>query len=181
MFLDIMHGDIKPQNVLIFRREHGDYGGKVIDFGYSTQSATENDFILVPTSWPWYAPEHSEYDRFRPNQVRKMDIFSLGMLCLWVIFERYFSGMTPLPQEARWAEPYFERVGEGDVSKQVLDNLKQDDRLVVLASQLVMDETDLSDEAQQGLMEFFNKSLSVDPDLREGKLGDLLENLLGKE
>lgn len=175
-----MHGDIKPQNILVFR-ERDSYVAKVIDFGYSTQFIAEDEFIIVPKSWPWYAPEHSEYDSFRPSQARKMDIFSLGMLCIWVIFERYFSGVAPLPSEACWAERYFRDAGGSDRSKKILNDLKRDDKLVTLASQLVAVETELTDEAQQGLTEYFNKSLPTDPDLRAHKLGDLLECLLGSE
>ena len=179
-FSDIVHGDIKPQNILVFRTNNS-YGAKVIDFGYSTQFTAEDEYILVPKSWPWFAPEHSKSDRFKPSQARKMDIFSLGMLCLWVIFERYFSGSVPLPSEACWAEHYFRQAAGSDRSKKILNDLKQDDNLVTLAAQLVTVETELTDEAQQGLTEYFNKSLPTDPNLRADKLGDLLECLLGRE
>lgn len=150
LFLDIVHGDIKPQNILIFEKSIGVYRANVIDFGYSTQFATEDDFILLPKSWPWYAPEHSKFDRFKPHQARRMDVFSLGMLWLWVMFEEYFSGLAPLPQGLHWAEHYFQTTGEIGRSKEILAELKQDNKLIMLSSRFVNAEVELSDKAQQG-------------------------------
>ncbi|OCK78127.1 kinase-like protein, partial [Lepidopterella palustris CBS 459.81] len=84
----IIHGDIKPENVLVYKDDAGAYTARVTDFGYSTRFANEDDLILVPKSWPWDAPEH-HFDSYKPYQARRMDVFMFGMLCLWVMFEKY--------------------------------------------------------------------------------------------
>ena len=58
---------------------------KVIDFGYSTLFATDSDPIIVPYSPPWTAPEQ-HHRQILPAQARKMDAYSFGMLCLWLLF-----------------------------------------------------------------------------------------------
>jgi serine/threonine protein kinase len=165
----------------------------VIDFGYSTRFVNEDDFISVPKSWPWSAPEH-DYDRLKPAQARKMDVFSFGMLCLWILFERCLSGIVPLPSEAHWAESYFQGKEKRDLSKRILEDLKQGDRLVMLAKQLVMAENELSNDTKQGdrlvmlakqlvmaenelsndtkqvLQQFFSMSLACNPNQRETDL-----------
>jgi serine/threonine protein kinase len=162
---DIIHGDIKPENVLIFKDDTGAYTAKVIDFEYSTRFAHEDDLISLPASWPWKAPEH-ESNRFMPAQARKMDVFSFGMLCLWVMFEKYLSRTVPLPKELLWVEQYFQIGEEKCLSKSVLDSLKHEDKLVLLAQQLVLAEQGLDDNKKQALQQFFDVSLVCEPHMR---------------
>ncbi|KAL8784164.1 MAG: hypothetical protein Q9213_004138 [Squamulea squamosa] len=80
----IVHGDIKPENVLIFETKSGSYVAKVADFGYSTQYAETSDLIHMPRSKPWHAPEW-HHRGFTPTQARQMDAFSFGMVVLWTL------------------------------------------------------------------------------------------------
>ena len=58
---------------------------KVTDFGYSTLFTKDSDLITMPNSPPWTAPER--YHRgIWPKEARKMDAYSFGMLCLWLLF-----------------------------------------------------------------------------------------------
>ena len=81
----VIHGDIKPENVLVFSENDGAYVAKVTDFGYSTLFTTDSDLIKMPKSWPWTAPER-HHREILPIQARKMDAYSFGMLCLWLLF-----------------------------------------------------------------------------------------------
>ena len=81
---DIVHGDIKPQNVLIFDNEEGGYIARVADFGYSSQWASPNDLVRMPRSRPWDAPEW-HHRGFTPAQAMKMDAYSFGMVVLWIL------------------------------------------------------------------------------------------------
>jgi serine/threonine protein kinase len=166
--LEIIHGDIKPENILIFKDDAGAYTARITDFGYSTRFANEDDVILMPKSRPWDAPDR--HYNCKPAQAQKMDAFSFGMLCLWVMFERYLSAIAPLPQEALWAEQYFQNKGEEHLSKRVLEDLKHEDKLVLLARQLVTAEQDIDDDKKQALQQFFSVSLVCEPDLREADL-----------
>src|SRR5438046_9225474 len=84
--IGIIHGDVKPQNILIFKDDSGNYVAKVADFGYSTQFVNDEELVKMPKSWPWNAPEH-HHRGFKPSQARKMDAYSFGILCLWLMFK----------------------------------------------------------------------------------------------
>lgn len=162
LLLAVIHGDIKPQNVLIFKDSHGTYTPRVTDFGYSTWFASEDETIGIRTSWPWNA---QEYDRcsVRPSQAKNMDVFSLGMLCLWVLFEKYFCGTTPLPQAASWAPELFAQTSN---LESILETLKHQDKLVPLAQQFLDVKTTVKTEKMIALSQFLTSALSCDPDRR---------------
>lgn len=147
-------------------KDDGEFTARVTDFGYASRFANEDDLIHVPKTEPWNALEHT-YDKVTPAQAQKMDVFSFGMLCMWVMFEKHLSGITPLPQEAHWAEQYFQGRAGKDFSQNVLKDRKQEGGLVILAHQLVMAEEDVDDERKQALKRFFNASLTSDANLRE--------------
>jgi hypothetical protein len=85
---------------------------------------------------------------------------------MWVMFEKCLSGIMPLPQEAHWAEQYFQG-GEGrHLSQRILKDLKQEGGLVMLARQLVAAEKGLDDDKKRALDRFFSASLAYDPNER---------------
>lgn len=69
--------------MLVFDKNTGGYTAKVADFGYSTRWAAPNDFIQMPRSQPWAAPEW-HHRGFTPAQATLMDTYSFGMLVLWM-------------------------------------------------------------------------------------------------
>jgi serine/threonine protein kinase len=148
---------------------NSEFTARVTDFGYATRFVNEDDRICIPKIDPWNAPEHT-YENITPAQAQKMDVFSFGMLCMWVMFEKCLSGITPLPQEAHWAEKYVHGRREKHLSQSVLKNRKQEGGLVMLAQQLVMAEKDLDDETKQVLQELFSLSLACNPSQRKTDL-----------
>lgn len=79
---EIIHGDIKPQNVLIFEDNPGDYVAKMTDFSFSTVDI-DDGLINLPFSTPWVHPEqHRNGCTF--SLAAKMDAYSFGMLCFWI-------------------------------------------------------------------------------------------------
>ncbi len=83
---------------------------KVTDFGYSTLFKNENPSVRMPRSKFWTAPEWHERE-FLPTQARRMDAYSFGMLCLWLLFYNNVSS----------ADRDFEKDME-DTSTEVLDH-----------------------------------------------------------
>lgn len=102
-----------------------------------------------------------------PAQAQSMDAFSFGMLCVWVLFEKYLSGIVPLPDEARWAERYFQGKGQLDLTKHVLKDLKNDNQLLLLIRQLVLANQAVDDKTKQVLERLFAELLSCDPENRK--------------
>ena len=129
-----------------------------MDFGYSTRFAKEDDIIDLPKSRPWDAPDSQS--NCTPAQAQKMDLFSFGMLCFWIIFEKYLSGVVPFPEEAYWAREYAQGKEENDPSRAILEDLKQEDKLTALARQLLMADKILDDEKKGALGQFFSASLA---------------------
>ncbi|KAL6690371.1 hypothetical protein J3F84DRAFT_389935 [Trichoderma pleuroticola] len=82
-----IHGDLKPDNILIFKDVEGEYSAKVADFGYSTLFAQDIDVaeVVLPTSWPWTAPEIEDCSTVTFEQAKQADLFSFGLICLWTL------------------------------------------------------------------------------------------------
>jgi serine/threonine protein kinase len=85
--LGIVHGDIKPHNILIFGNNSPHFTAKLTDFGYSRFLAPQESksFIYLPASRPWTAPEH-HHRGFNFVAAKKQDVYCFGMYSLWLIF-----------------------------------------------------------------------------------------------
>ena len=80
----IIHGDIKPSNVLVFESPVGVFSARVTDFGYSSKKQID-DYIYLPRSIPWNHPRlHSRAYTF--HDAACTDVYSLGLLCFWMFF-----------------------------------------------------------------------------------------------
>lgn len=94
--LNIVHGDLKPDNILIKKTSAG-YSGKLIDFddSYFTEAPPKQD-CLVGTP-EYFSPEQAAYIMDENEEISgstltlKSDIFTLG-----IIFCEYLTGRKPL-------------------------------------------------------------------------------------
>ncbi len=95
--LDIVHGDLKPDNILIKKTTMG-YSGKLIDFddSYFNQCPPKERDGLVGTP-EYYSPEQAAYIMDEEEEIGgetltlKSDIFTLG-----IILSEYFTGSKPI-------------------------------------------------------------------------------------
>lgn len=147
----IIHGDIKPANVLIFENDSKQYVARVADFGYSTWLGGANDLVLMPRTQYWTAPEWHHRPIHNASAV-KMDVYSFGMLCLWLLF--YHSGET--------------------AHRKFYEDLKSEKATLILAHQLVIGMTDVSDEQRSNIHQLFDLSLAIDPAKRCSYFGELV-------
>ena len=81
---DIIHGDIKPDNVLVFPRDNDGaaFVAKITDFGASCFGCAEDSFVTLGFTEQWKAPEIRQAgQQFSLEEAKKTDIFSYGKLC----------------------------------------------------------------------------------------------------
>ena len=73
---------------------------KLADFGFSALASKQ--FIRLGGSQPWVAPEYDRSERYTFDQAKLMDLYSFGMLCLWVVFKDELTEKgKQLPERAR--------------------------------------------------------------------------------
>lgn len=150
---DIVHGDLKPENVLVFKDDSRRYSARAIDFGYSTKYADEDQQLNLPISEPWNAPENnSRILSWTARQAVKADLFCFGVLCVWLLFEPLLCGTAALS-------------GGVEGSTNTLRWMKG--QLLIYAQQLLSSETALGTDMKTATSEFFYSSLSQDPESRD--------------
>lgn len=86
LWIGIIHGDIKPCNVLIFEERPGLYAAKLSDLGHSIPFCNDDDCVLMACSRPWQAPEHSHRETYQLSDMISMEVYSFSMVCLWLLF-----------------------------------------------------------------------------------------------
>ena len=93
--LEIVHGDLKPDNILIKQTETGGYTTKLIDFDDSYFNGNPPDSSEIVGTPDYYSPELLEYIKDKggcekTDLTTKSDIFTLG-----IIFTEYLCGEKP--------------------------------------------------------------------------------------
>ena len=170
----VVHGDIKPQNVLVFKGAiTKEITVKVTDFGYSTLTVGDSGTVFLPKSRPWNAPEH-HFGEFNAQEAKMTDVYSFGMLCLWLLFG---SRLSDIPQTS--ADGTAELVSFNAPLLQIggptlLEILKDEDRVEDIAGNLVESMPGLNVEYRIRLKEIFNLTLPLNPGKRTSNLARLI-------
>lgn len=166
------HSDIKPTNVLVFRDGNKNVYAKLADFGYAgwAISNTNRTLVYPPKSWPWNAPEH-HYRGFTVFTAQKMDVYSFGLLVLWVLF---FD--KPCVELDRFDRD--EKIREPLNDPKIMDQMKAKDELRAVSCQLIDTAPSLSPSQKADLRQFFLVTLAYDVQSRAADPGQLI-NLLG--
>ena len=169
------HGDIKPENVLLSKNESGERHAKLADFGYAGWAINNNEDILIkpPRSRPWDPPNY-HHRGFTVVGARKLDIYSFGMLCLWVLFfdrsQLSYSVPTDIKLTSSWPFHDFK----------LLDKMKREDTFGDFAIDLVRSVEVLPANQKKNLERLFRSALARDPAERTMNFEELA-SLLGHD
>ena len=152
-FTGIVHGDVKPENILIFKNSEGRLIAKLADFGCSVLGTSRDQLVRLPKSEPWFAPEYHHRD-FKLYMARRMDIYSFGMLCLWILSSNDNEILV------------------------LLDKWKREDKIRDEARRVTESLVDLGAISKIGLQKFFDLVLVAEPERRSSELRELIGYLI---
>jgi serine/threonine protein kinase len=148
------------------------------DFGYSTLAAGETGKVLLPKSRPWNAPEH-HFGEFTVGDAKKTDVYSFGMLCLWILF-----GDSPLGILQTTAEGTTEFISFDAPPRfrprTYLEQLKDDDKVEHVVSEHIESMIGWHTEQRTCLKEFFRSTLQRGPEKRTSDFARLVSYMSNK-
>jgi serine/threonine protein kinase len=78
----IIHGDLKPNNILVSRDYNGEYTARVADFGCSTVAI--GDLLIQVSTTPSWADPNYQGMPVSFDVAKLLDSFSFGRVCLWI-------------------------------------------------------------------------------------------------
>lgn len=173
--LGVVHGDLKPDNCLVFQGDVvNKFVTKVSDFGFSSIWARPDDLIQVSKTEPWSAPEW-HHRGFVFCEARKMDVYSFGLLCLWIMVQSPESGLERPIQDIKAL--LFTAEGEFEVG--VLGRLKVDGSLGPCLIQILRQEGPPKNPELLILLQVLQGALQANIGTRDSGLSDLITVLDG--
>ena len=152
---------------------------KVADFGFATcfQDHSSSTSILMPEIEPWNAPEW--HDRsFKPEQAKRMDVYSFGLLCFWLIFKAGSSVDLPLPPDTILENGQFISFERNQPKQNILQIWRKNDKLVRWISWLVREDNRFDTNTKNRLVLFFRSTLAFKPQERCTDFRQLLDLLV---
>lgn len=175
-YLTIIHDDIKSQNVLIFKDRHGTFTPRITNFEHSTLFVNEDDFIRLSISRSWNAFENDKCS-VRLCQAKKMDVFFFDILCLWVLFEKYFFRTTLFLQVAFWTNKLLTQINDSYSNEFIFKTLKHQDKLKLLVHKLLNVEVTINTK-KNILNQFFTFALNYNLNKQETSFQKLIDILM---
>ena len=139
----------------------------------------------LPQSKPWFAPEYHQ-GKFNLAAALKADMFSFGLLCLWVLFKQ---SLVKMSQDPMFLEVSMKNMAVSNIESsglpielKLLEQLKVENELVKFAHRLVESTVPLDEDmgCHCNLKHFFSLTLARDPGNRAETFPQLTALLMQK-
>jgi len=163
----IIHGDIKPVNVLIFENDDGKPLAKVIDFAYSCIGQKHENMVYLPQTSEWVMAPEWHHRGFLIDSAKRLDVFSFGIMSAWVLFRDELS---------RRAEKL-----EIGTTEDLLLRLKKAEQLLEALVDVIQTTATYGDDFEDRLEKFFSATVAHDPIKRECNFQTLIALLSRQE
>jgi hypothetical protein len=111
------------------------------------------------------------------NDAKKMDIYSFGLLCLWLLFPGEILN-CPDSEEVNLDLAFS---CQDKTAEERLERLKKEDKLLGYVVQLISKRKNLADETRTRLQQVFNLSLSREPQERASDMQPFVNLLCDEE
>ncbi|GAB1317155.1 Tetratricopeptide-like helical [Madurella fahalii] len=174
---NVVHGDIKPTNVLIWRQSEPEpsLAVAVADFGFSSFATSCDELVRVSRSQPWEAPEWHTGECTLYN-AKKMDVYSFGLLCFWLFFKG--ETLTELGLPSATVDSAF--LQSNPSATDAVQSLKRDGNSMLRWSlTLLQKRQDTAPRTRGCLQQVFQLTLARDPEARDVSLENILSLLSG--
>jgi hypothetical protein len=146
----------------VFRDGCGGFSFKIADFGFAVKKEQQNLILPIGRTRLWAAPEHSSR-RFTVKEVDRMDWYSFGLTCFWLLIRKLRS------------RSLHDRGEEFNVS--TMEKLKARNELLSFAEKVMEQDLTLSADQKHHLSRFFSSYLALDPKNRAPMIHLLYDTL----
>lgn len=134
----------------------------------------------MPYSGAWTAPEHHGRG-FIPQAAKRMDIYSLGMLCLWCLFKDGPSDASIFSDGQKSASSSFtEQSGLRELGA-VAEMAREINAPMQWFNEVIGDSGDFYRDKKEKLSRFFKSTLAINPERRVLDIAILVALLEGRE
>ena len=142
------------------------------DFGFSRFGGMD-DLVKLARSEPWDAPEWHPRE-FKLKDAKKMDVYSFGLVCLWLFFGN--NTLLDLGLPLTTIKTAF-MGGSLDAIARIQSRKNDNGSILEWALELLAKATDLDDEIRPRLERVFTLALAKDPHRRPSSMEALIEIL----
>lgn len=149
---------------------------KIADFAFACFGASEDEPVKVSRTEPWDAPEwHHRY--FSLKDAKKMDIYSIGVLCLWLFFRH--DNMNELGPGITVGMAFS---GQDPGLTAKLQAFKGNgDALLDCAFRLTKQSRDIDEDARDSLLKALPLTIQSDPNKRQPTIEAFIGLLCAEE
>jgi hypothetical protein len=139
-----------------------------------------NDRVYLPKTSSWVLAPEWNHRGFSIDAAKKLDVFSFGMLCIWILFKEAILDRGIIVEKAiRMPQKLADQnlsLREGSVEC-ILQDLKVNKKILDAVREIITDTIPEDIRAKHRLQDFFIATLREEQSLRESNFENLISYL----